>query len=276
LATPKSIGQDSGCSNMSDPFGQKTAARLMIFGHPGHEMALFGLLQRHRSAVVVLTDGGAAERIEQSRRGFHSIGLTDRVQYLGFSESSFYKALLDRDYEFFLHVARAVQAEIERMQPEQIFCDAVEFYNPVHDVTLPIVKRAARVLPQAKLFEIPLAYQLPGPSEHYAVQRVPPALQDRRLAYQLLEEELRKKIHARDQIYLNLREQFGPDFLGLPDTHLQREEIAVAGDPLASPASTGREMRYERRAKALQKEGAIKEVITYADHFRPVAESLIS
>ena len=169
-----------------------------------------------------------------------------------------------------------MQAEIERVQPEQIFCDAVEFYNPVHDVTLPIVKRAARVLPQAKLFEIPLAYQLPGPSEHYAVQRVPAALQERRLAYQLLEEELRKKIHARDQIYLNLREQFGPDFLGLPDAHLQREEIALAGDPLASPASTGREMRYEWRAKALQKEGVIKEVITYADHFRPVAESLIA
>ncbi len=202
--------------------------------------------------------------------------MIDRVQYLGFSESSFYDALLERDYEFFYRIARAVQGKIERIQPKQIFCDAVEFYNPVHDVTLPMVKRAARARPQAKLFEIPLVYQLPGPSAQYAVQRVPPALQERRLAYQLLEEELKKKIRARDEIYLNLREQLGPDFLGLPDEHLQREEIAVAGDPLASPASSGREMRYERRAKALQKEGAIKEVITYADHFRPVAESLIA
>lgn len=261
---------------MSDPFGQETAVRLMIFGHPAHELALFGLLQRHRPAVVVITDGGAPERLDQSRRGLEFIGLADRVQYLSFSESSFYNALLERDYEFFFNVSRAVQAEIERVQPEQIFCDAVEFYNPVHDVTLPMVIRAARVRPQAELFEIPLAYQLPGPSEQYAVQRVPAALQERRLAYQLVQEELQKKIHARDQIYLNLRDQLGPDFLGLPDAHLQREEIAVAGDPLASPASTGREMRYEWRAKALQKEGAIKEVITYADHFRPVAESLIA
>ncbi|HEX7517374.1 MAG TPA: hypothetical protein VF345_08825 [Chthoniobacterales bacterium] len=261
---------------MSDPFGQKTAARLMIFGHPAHELALFGLLQRYRPAVVVITDGGAAERIEQSRRGLHFIGLADRVQYLGFSESSFYDALLDRDYEFFFNVARAVQAAIERVQPEQIFCDAVEFYNPVHDVTLPIVKRAARVLPRAKLFEVPLVYQLPGPDEHYAVQRVPAALQERRLAYQILEEELRKKIHARDQIYLNLREQLGPDFLGLPDAYLQREEIALAGDPLGEPASTGREMRYEWRARALQEARVIKEVITYREHFRPVAESLIA
>jgi hypothetical protein len=73
-----------------------------------------------------------------------------------------------------------------------------------------------------------------------------------------------------------LREQFGPDFLGLPDAHLQREEIALAGDPLASPASTGREMRYEWRARALQQAKVIKEVITYAEHFRPVAESLIA
>jgi hypothetical protein len=35
-------------------------------------------------------------------------------------------------------------------------------------------------------------------------------------------------------------------------------------------------MRYEWRAKTLQKEGVIKEVITYADHFRPVAEGLVA
>ncbi len=45
---------------MSDPFEQNSATRLMIFGHPAHELALFGLLQRHRPAVVVITDGGAA------------------------------------------------------------------------------------------------------------------------------------------------------------------------------------------------------------------------
>jgi hypothetical protein len=140
-------------------------------------------LQRHRPAVVVITDGGAPERLEQSRRCLEFIGSADRVRYLGFSELSFYDALLDRDYEFFFNVASAVQAEIERVQPEQIFCDAVEFYNPVHDVTLPIVKRAARVLPRAQLFEVPLVYQLPGPAEQYSVQRVPAALQERRFAY---------------------------------------------------------------------------------------------
>jgi len=262
---------------MNDPFGQNSAMRLMIFGHPGHELALFGLLQRHRPAVVVITDGGAPERLEQSRHGLEFIGLSDRVQYLGFSEASFYDAFLSRDGEFFFDVARAVQAEVERVRPAQIFCDAVEFYNPVHDITLPIVKWAARGLPRAQLFEIPLVYQLPGTDEErYSVQRVPPALQERRLTFYIQEEELRKKIHARDQIYLSLHEQLGPDFVGLSRAHLQREEIAFAGDPLVEPPSTGRKMRYEWRARALQEARVIKEVITYRDHFHPVAESLIT
>ena len=248
----------------------------MIFGHPGHELALFGLLQRHRPAVVVITDGGAPERLQQSRHGLEFIRLSDRVQYLGFSESSFYNALLDEDYGFFLNIARAVRAEIEHVQPEQIFCDAVEFYNPVHDTTLPIVKRAARGLPRTDLFEVPLVYQLPGPGECYSVQRVPADLQEHRFAYHLQEEELRKKILARDRIYLSLHEQLGPDFVGLSHAHLQREEIALAGDPLAEPASTGREMRYEWRARALREAKVIKEVITYRQHFRPIAERLIA
>lgn len=261
---------------MNDPFGQNAATRLMIFGHPGHELAIFGLLQRHRPTVVVITDGGAPERLEQSRRGIESIGSADRVQYLGFSESSFYEALLEQDHDFFFNVARAVQTEVERVQPGHIFCDAVEFYNPVHDITLPIVKWAAKGLPKAQLFEVPLVYQLPGTIERYSVQRVPAAFQERRFAYHLQEEELQKKIHARDQIYLSLHEQLEPDFVGLSREHLRREEIALAGDPLAEPASTGREMRYEWRARALREAKVITEIITHGQHFRPIAERLIA
>jgi len=38
---------------MTDPFAATPERRLMIFGHPGHELALFGMLQRHQPDIVV-------------------------------------------------------------------------------------------------------------------------------------------------------------------------------------------------------------------------------
>ncbi len=261
---------------MDDPFAKADARRLMVFGHPAHELALFGLLQRHEPAVIVLTDGGEPERVEQSRAGFASIGLGHDNCYLGFAESEFYDRLLARDFEFFLSVSRAVEAEIERLQPDQIFCDAVEFYNPVHDLTLPLVQRASRVRPKCEIYEVPLVYQVPGEEESYAIQRIPDALETRRFRQLLNAEELRRKVHARDRIYLNLRAQFGPDFINLPETHLAEEQFASAGDALAAPLETGRAMRYEWRARALRDAGAITEIITYREHFRPVVEALLA
>jgi hypothetical protein len=261
---------------MKDPFAQSDAPRLMIFGHPGHELALFGLLKRHQPEIIVITDGGAPERLEQSRRGLGSIGLQDRVRYLGFSESSFYEALLNHDVKTFQKVVDVLQAEIQRVEPKQVFCDAVEFYNPVHDITLPMVMAASVRLFERELFEVPLVYQVPSTEEQYVVQRVPGPLRKRVLTYELTSAELRQKMQARDEIYLNLKDQLGPDFLGITAEHLGHEEIAPAGDPLVAPGETGRAMRYEWRANVLLKAGQIQRAITHRDHYVPMVNALLS
>ena len=248
----------------------------MIFGHPAHELALFGLLSRHRPEIIVTTDGGAPERLEQSRRGLSSIGLQNRVRYLGFSESSFYAALLSHDVETFQNVVNVLQAEIQRVQPEQLFCDAVEFYNPVHDITLAVVMAASATLVERELFEVPLVYQMPSAEEQYSVQRVPGPLRGRALTYELTPAEVRHKMRARDEIYVSLNDQLGPDFLGLTEEHLAHEEIAVAGDPLVVPAETGRAMRYEWRANVLLKTGQVQRAITHREHYVPMVNALLS
>src|SRR3954463_13779506 len=76
-------------NTMNDPFERPNARRLAIFGHPTHELAILGLVQRHRPHVLVLTDGGSETRVAESKRGFELLVLADRVTYLGYSESSF-------------------------------------------------------------------------------------------------------------------------------------------------------------------------------------------
>jgi hypothetical protein len=257
----------------SDPLSADSIARLMIFGHPAHELALFGFLQRFRPQIIIVTDGGSEERIRQSRAGLNSIGL--EATYLDFAENDFYVALLRRDVSFFETVADCLREQIAPASPRQIFCDAIEFYNPVHDITLPLVLRAAEAAPQGELFEVPLVYQTPATDERYEIQRIPAASAQRRFRYHLTAEELRAKIRARDEIYLSLRDQAGPEFSAVTAEHLATEEIALAGDPFVSPRVTGRELRYEWRADLLKHAGSIDEVITRAGHFIPTARGLL-
>ena len=58
--------------------------------------------------------------------------------------------------------------------------------------------------------------------------------------------------------------------------HLATEEIALAGDPFVSPRATGRELRYEWRARLLKQAGSIDEIITRAGHFIPTARGFIA
>jgi hypothetical protein len=73
----------------------------------------------------------------------------------------------------------------------------------------------------------------------------PPPPRRRCFRYHLTAEELRAKIRARDEIYLSLRDQAGPEFSAVRAEHLATEEIALAGGPFVSPRVTGRELRYE-------------------------------
>ena len=90
---------------------------LVVFSHPNHEVAVFGLLQRWRPALLYLTDGGGADRVAQTEQGLRSIGLLDRATFLNKSEASFYQALLDVDQPFFDEVAEKV-AEADHLQTE--------------------------------------------------------------------------------------------------------------------------------------------------------------
>lgn len=244
--------------------------RLMIFGHPSHELAVFGRLQREPSEILIIDDGGGPRREGDSRTGLATIGL--RARYLSHPEGDFYKALLARDVGYFRHVTDQLRRVIEEVEPDEIYCDAIEFYNPVHDVTLPMVRTALGPR-RAEIFEVPLVYQEDVPGEVYRIQRVPPALANRRISYELTAEQAEKKDVARLTIYSNLREQAGPEFMTAPRAYLAHEEVARASTGLPAPGD-GRKLRYEWRARLLQSQGLIQEVITYADHYLPVMRAL--
>jgi hypothetical protein len=273
-------------------FCENGATTVVVFSHPNHEIAIFGLLQRLKPHLVYLTDGGGEKRVEQTRQGLKSIDLLDRAHFLNYTENSFYEALLTCDFAFYEKVASQVQALFQVIRPLQVLCDTIEFYNPLHDMSLPIVRAALRKSASAEIFEVPLVYQKPAETEAYELQRMPASRRGEQIEFQLSQQELAAKVSARDQIYTILIEPTGlrpptivPQFdrhphvtlgaliLALPLTHIALEVIAPACSSLPTPDGE-QVLRYEQRAQILRERGKIEREITYAQHYQPVAMSL--
>ncbi len=250
-------------------FGDKQKRRLCVFSHPNHELAVFGLLQRLRPNLLYLTDGGGEKRVAESCQGLESIGLRDRARFLNYSERAFYDALLQRDSRFCEEVAGEIRKESDLLQVEQVFCDAVEFYNPVHDLSLPLVRYALQGKCRVSVFEVPVVYQSVGPHETYEIQRFPLSQQWEQVVWHLTKEELAVKTRARGEIYRQLGAQMGPILAYTPASHAASEVLRPAPIALPEPDAE-RVLRYEWRGRLLQERGAIEEVITYASHYRPL------
>lgn len=245
----------------------------MVFSHPNHELAVFGFMQRVRPWILYLTDGGGSTRVEQTQRGLSEIGLLDKATFLNHPEASFYQALVNRDVNFFRRVSMQIRKIAARLHPAYVLCDAIEFYNPVHDLSLPLVKTALGAA--AKIFEIPLIYQIPAATERYAIQRMPSSRQKDCLTLQLTEEELRRKRQGRDTIYTVLLRDMG-QLLRADFSRYARSECFVPAErDVGLPTiSAERVLRYEWRAELLKAQKAIRTAITYRKNYLPVVERL--
>lgn len=246
----------------------------MVFSHPNHELAVLGFVERYRPRLLFLTDGGVAARVEETRRGLARAGVLDRASFLDYTEGAFYRALLDRDARFFLDVAARVRELLGEEPLDEVFCDAIELYNPVHDICRPIVAAACRGRAGTEAFELPLIHQVAGPGERYDVQRVPSARREaRRELLRLTEAEVGRKLRAADEVYTTLRAQMGGALAGLPASHFALEEAVLACTSVPRPGPEP-VLRYEWRGALLHERGEIDRVITFADHYLPVATAL--
>ena len=251
-------------------------ATVAVFSHPNHELAIFGFLQAYRPALIYLTDGGGEARVEQTRRGLASIGLLERAHFLGYPEGRFYAALLDRDTAFFAEVAGRLRGVLETLAPARVLCDAVELYNPVHDLSLPIVRAALRGAPATAVFEVPLVHQTPAPGETYEIQRAAGARAADAIAFAIPPARVDAKLRARDTIYTLLTAQMGAVVTDVPRDRLAVEVILPARAGLPAPGGGAMALRYERRARLLLARGEIERMITWADHYMPVATALLA
>jgi hypothetical protein len=149
----------------------------------------------------------------------------------------------------------------------------VEFYNPVHDIALPVV-RAALGDNDIPVLEVPLIYQRSGETAQFAMQTVPESLSSQAITVELTPEELNRRVATIESgVYSMLFAQLGGFIMDAARSRAEREQFLKARSARPSPAPE-QLLRYERRGKELRNAGEIREVITFERHYTPIFEAL--
>src|SRR5438477_658313 len=120
---------------------------VLIVAHPGHELLLHAWMERERPVVLILTDGSggsAGPRIDDSRRIVQGAGAAAGPLFGAADDRRFYRAILDGDTAFFEDLVEAASEVIAAARAPVVVSDAVEHFNPVHDLCSALAAAAAR------------------------------------------------------------------------------------------------------------------------------------
>jgi hypothetical protein len=243
----------------------------LVVAHPGHELRLFGWMTRTRPIVHVLTDGSGAagrSRLASTTRVLAAAGATPGAVYGPLTDAALYAAVVTGRVEAFLPLVAAIAESLETADVRLVVADAVEGYNPAHDlasvVAAAAVGRVARRGGRAPArFEYPVVGSPPDPAARPDAVRV-----------DLAPETLRRKIEAALS-YGELRAEVA-DALSGTEASLAGVEWLVPVDVASEPGAPPEDPPfYERHGERRVREGRYADVLRYRRHLRPFARALV-
>lgn len=243
----------------------------LIVAHPGHELRIYGWLERTRPLVYVLTDGsghGAEARIESTKRVLCRTHASAGSLFGRFSDRALYAAMLGRRFDVFLGLADELAAALVASGVEYVVGDAVEGYNPSHDVCRLIVDSAVRLAGTHHAQGLlNFDFLLTGPPN-----TCPEELRARAIWIRLDDDALERKLEAAHSY---------PELAGEVEAALAqygREPFRVeclrpvrVSPPDDRPAGLP---FYERHGEKRVAEGVYAEVLRYRDHVLPLIDAL--
>src|SRR5262245_4158042 len=117
----------------------------LVVAHPGHELRLHGWLTIARPVVHVLTDGSGAtgpSRLASTRRVVAAAKATEGEVFGAMTDAAVYAAILSRDVAALGGIVASLARSFEAHEIDHVVVDAVEGYNPAHDLVSILVAAA--------------------------------------------------------------------------------------------------------------------------------------
>ncbi|HEX8493132.1 MAG TPA: hypothetical protein VF658_09850 [Pyrinomonadaceae bacterium] len=138
-------------SNNSPALTSLTRAALVV-AHPGHELLVHGWLEITRPRVFVFTDGSARStqsRLDSTSKILDQTGARRGSIYGRLSDASAYSAIINHEFELFKRLARELAEALIEERVSTVAGDAIEGYNPMHDVCRLLINTAVRIASHA-------------------------------------------------------------------------------------------------------------------------------
>ena len=255
-----------------DPERWKSA--MMVVGHPGHELRVHAWVEMARPVVCVLTDGSGSSgegRLESTTWVLERTGARPGPIYGRMSDQDVYTAILDHDVDLFCRLADELCAALVAHDATCVVGDAVEGYNPSHDVCRLVINAAVRMANRAR--SAPIAnydFVLVG-----APDELSGAVRDGVVRLSLDDGALARKLEAANAY---------PELAGEVAAAVARFGVAPFRQEFLRPIDmadrfgwTAEEVPfYEKHGEKRVAEGVYDRVLRFREHVVPVAEALWS
>jgi hypothetical protein len=240
----------------------------LVVAHPGHELRVYGWMEAAAPRVCVLTDGsgsGGEARLESTTRVLAGTAARRGSIYGRMTDRAIYSAILERDFACFTGLADQLAAELAASDADCVVGDAVEGYNPSHDVCRLVINAALRLLGG----ELPsYDFLLVG-----APDGCPDSLRARAVWLELDDEALARKLAAA-RSYAELA--------GEVEAALGRFGVAPFRTECLRPVDLSERYGwdpaevpyYETYGEKRVAEGAYDRVLRFREHVQPLADAL--
>lgn len=250
-------------------FALSNSRAALVMAHPGHELRVYHWLCLSQPLCFVLTDGSGStgkSRLDSTTKLLQQNTARIGSIYGRLTDVEIYSAIIKLEFDRFIDLTAELARELVREQIDYVVGDAIEGYNPAHDVCRSMLNAAVAIAnrPGGKPvlnFEIFLTGQ---------------------------SAKLRERIAG--EVWLNLDQaslltklkvaQAYPEMAAEVDRILSEEGIAALQTERLRPVSdTAREGSaetpyYEIHGAKQVEAGHYRQALLYNEHVRPLEEAL--
>lgn len=271
------MGRSSGASTSqpeSGPLGDPRwgAHPALVVAHPGHELLVHGWLERARPVVFVLTDGSG--RTGRSRLG-STAAILDRAGarsgsvFGRWSDASLYALIVEGRIPDLRRLVDELVAQLVELRIDVVVGDALEGYNPGHDLGRYVVNAAVHRIARRH-------HRAVGNYEFLLAEPAPPPAgggDGNLLVHHLDDAAYARKLTAA-RGYAELQEEIARFADGTGADAFRVEHLRAVEPQATLCRFDGTPPFYETFGARRVVEGHYATVIRYREHVRPLAHAL--
>jgi hypothetical protein len=244
----------------------------IVVAHPGHELRVFHWMEQVRPLYCCLTEGSGgagSSRMPSTDVVLERVGSRPGPIYGRYSDKEIYRFLLAGQTDVFAALVEELAGMFASAGIDEVAGDAVEGFNPSHDVCRFVIdgavalaaRRTGRPIDNRDFVLEARPDACPEASRDAATWlRLDDAALDRKIDAALQYPELRPEVHA-------ALERFGRSAFAV-------ECLRPAATPLMLDAMDGEVPFYERYGEQRVREGRYAEIIRYRQHVLPVRAAI--